>query len=181
MSEYMTVKEFALKANVSVQAIYQRLDRDLKPYLKMFKGKKYISSKGLRFFVKDNLTAIQQELNKEDLTRFSESANNPEIELLKEALTAFKEQLEVKDKQISELQAALKAEQEHSAQLTTALSQQQALHAGDIQRQLVEQRAEDQTPTEQTNDSESAESETQDQTPQKQSFFKRLFKRSKKN
>ena len=69
MSEYMTVKEFALKANVSVQAIYQRLDRDLKPYLKMFKGKKYISSEGLQFFVKDDLTAIQQELNKEDLTR----------------------------------------------------------------------------------------------------------------
>ena len=181
MSEYMTVKEFALKANVSVQARYQRLDRDLKPYLKMFKGKKYISSEGLRFFVKDDSTTIQQELNKEDLTRFSESTNNPEIELLKDALTAFKEQLEVKDKQISELQAALKAEQEHSAQLTTALSQQQALHAGDIQRQLVEQRAEDQTPKEQTNDSESAESETQDQTPQNQSFFQRLFKRSKKN
>ena len=181
MSDYLTVKEFASKANVSVQAIYQRLDRDLKPYLKMFKGKKYIYSEGLRFFVKDDLTTIQQELNKEDLTRFSESTNNPEIELLNGALTAFKEQLEVKDKQISELQAALKTEQEHSAQLTTALSQQQALHAGDIQRQLVEQRAEGQTPTEQTNDSESAESETQDQTPQKQSFFQRLFKRSKKN
>lgn len=181
MSEYMTVKEFALKANVSVQAIYQRLDRDLKPYLKMFKGKKYISSEGLHFFVKDDSIAIQQELNNEDLTRFNESTNNPEIELLKDALTTFKKQLEVKDKQISELQAALKAEQEHSAQLTTALSQQQALHAGDIQRQLVEQRAEDQTPTEQTNDSESAESETQDQTPQNQSFFQRLFKRSKKN
>lgn len=181
MSEYMTVKEFALKANVSVQAIYQRLDRDLKPYLKMFKGKKYISSEGLQLLVKDDSTVIQQELNKNDLTKFNGSVNNPEIELLKDALTTFKEQLEAKDKQISELQAALKAEQEHSAQLTTALSQQQALHAGDIQRQLVEQRAEDQTPTEQTNDSEPAESETQDQTPQKQSFFQRLFKRSKNN
>lgn len=181
MSEYMTVKEFALKANVSVQAIYQRLDRDLKPYLKTFKGKKYISSEGLQLLVKDGSTVIQQELNKNDLMKFNGSANNPETELLKDALTTFKEQLEAKDKQISELQAALKAEQEHSAQLTTALSQQQALHAGDIQRQLVEQRAEDQTPTEQTNDSEPAESETQDQTPQKQSFFQRIFKRNKNN
>ena len=54
MSDYLTVKEFASKANVSVQAIYQRLDRDLKPYLKMFKGKKYISSEGLRFFIEDD-------------------------------------------------------------------------------------------------------------------------------
>lgn len=181
MSEYMTVKEFALKANVSVQAIYQRLDRDLKPYLKTLKGKKYISSEGLQFFIKEDSIVIQQELNNEGLTRFNENTNNPEIELLKDALTIFKKQLEVKDKQISELQAALKAEQEHSAQLTTALSQQQALHAGDIQRQLVEQRAEDQTPMEQMNDNEPAESKTQDQTPQKHSFFQRLFKRSKNN
>lgn len=182
MSDFLTVKEFAVKANVSVQAIYQRLDRDLKPYLKTFKGKKYLSSEGLQFFIKDNSTTIKQELNKDALTEFNESADNSEIELLKDALTAFKEQLKVKDIQISELQAALKAEQEHSAQLTTALSQQQALHAGDIQRQLVEQQQEpkEQASADQTQPEPEQQPEkelAEDPPQQKLSFFQRLFRK----
>lgn len=177
MSDFLSVKEFAVKANVSVQAIYQRLDRDLKPYLKTFKGKKYLSSEGLQLFIKDDSTTIKQELNKGALTEFNESATNSEIELLKDALTAFKEQLKVKDIQISELQAALKAEQEHSAQLTTALTQQQALHAGDIQRQLVEQQQEPKDQTQPEPEQQPQKELAEDPPPQKLSFFQRLFRK----
>ena len=186
MSDFLTVKEFAVKAEVSVQAIYQRLERDLKPYLKTFKGKKYISSEGLQLFVKCDSTNVKQELNKDTLIPFNESANNSEIELLRETLTAFKDQLQVKDKQLAEkdnqieqLTASLQAAQEQQTALTTALTQQQALHAGDIQRQLTEQRAEDQTqPKEPASTPEPEQKELAEDPPsQKLSFFQRLFRK----
>lgn len=188
MSDYLTVKEFAEQANISVQRVYQRLDRDLKPYLKTFKGKKYLSAEGLQLFIKEDSRAIQEHLNKSplnDLKEDAETADNATIELLKETLKALQEQLKEKDKQLSEanahiteLTAALKTSQEQQTALTTALTQQQALHAGDIQRQLTEQRAEDQTQPEQEQQPEKELAE--DPPRQKLSFFQRLFKRSKK-
>ena len=179
MSDFLTVKEFAVKAEVSVQAIYQRLERDLKPYLK--------TSEGLQLFVKCDSTNVKQELNKDTLIPFNESANNSEIELLRETLTAFKEQLQVKDKQLAEkdnqieqLTASLQAAQEQQTALTTALTQQQALHAGDIQRQLTEQRAEDQTQPKEPASTPEPEPEkelAEDPPSQKLSFFQRLFRK----
>lgn len=46
-SEFLTVKEFAEKAGVSVQSVYQRLNKSLKPYFKVIKGVKYIEIKAL--------------------------------------------------------------------------------------------------------------------------------------
>lgn len=103
-------------------------------------------------------------------------ADNATIELLKETLKALQEQLKEKDKQLSEanahiteLTATIKAEQEHSAQLTTALTQQQALHAGTIQQQLEQRETEqEEQPTKQP---------AEDPPKQKISFLQRLFKR----
>lgn len=50
--EYLTVKEFALAAGVTVQAIYPRLERDLKPYFKIENGQKLIDKAGLELFKK---------------------------------------------------------------------------------------------------------------------------------
>ena len=40
MNDYITVRQFAESVGVSVQRIYQRIDSDLKPYLKT--RRKYI-------------------------------------------------------------------------------------------------------------------------------------------
>ena len=118
----------------------------------------------------------QPEVNKSNQqSNGVKQSESTEVNQIIEALT---KQLEVKDKQIFDLQnhvdeltAAIKAEQEHAAQLTTAfttaLTQQQALHAGDIQRQLVEQ-------------CEPSESEPEiipEPEQKKQSLFARLFKK----
>ena len=101
------------------------------------------------------------------------------IAALEKQLEVLQQQLTVKDNQISELQAALRTAQEQQTALTTALTQQQALHAGDIQRQLTEQRAEDQTqPKEPASIPEPKQKELAEDPPQqKLSFFQRLFKR----
>ena len=47
--QYLTVQEFAQRAGVTVQAVYQRLEKDLKSYLKAEKGRKYIHSDALQY------------------------------------------------------------------------------------------------------------------------------------
>ena len=37
-TEYITVRQYATAANISAQAVYQRLDKDLKPFVKPHKG-----------------------------------------------------------------------------------------------------------------------------------------------
>lgn len=90
--EYLTVKEFADAAGISVQAVYQRLNKDLSPFLNHFKGKKTISSRGLELFSsRENFKAVEQDFK----------AN------FKDTLNSLKSQLEVKDKQIDTLNEQL--------------------------------------------------------------------------
>jgi hypothetical protein len=93
------------------------------------------------------------------------------MELLKQTVEALQKQLEVKDNQISELTEMLASSQEQQKALTALLNQQQALHAGDIQRQLTAQERASESV------SETAEQESE---PPKRSFFKSfadLFRR----
>jgi chromosome segregation ATPase len=156
--EYLTIKDFAKAANVSTQRIYQRLAKDLQEYCKTENGKKYLSSEGLKLFGKEDLQA--------DLSNNMQGITNTlqeTIEALREQLNVKDAQLSEKDKQIEQLTAALQAAQEQQKALTTLLNHQQALHAGDIQRQLTAQ--------ERTSESvsETVEQETE---PPKRSFFK---------
>lgn len=50
MNEYLNIKEFSKLVGLSRQAIYQRLGKDLKPFVKVDNGRKSIASKALSFF-----------------------------------------------------------------------------------------------------------------------------------
>ena len=50
LGDYITVKDFANLAGVSTQAIYQRIDKDLKRFVKVENGKKLILMAALEFF-----------------------------------------------------------------------------------------------------------------------------------
>lgn len=71
--KWMTVKEFSDAAGVSIQAIYQRLEKDLKSYLKESedgKKRKYINSEALKLFqnssdikaLENNIKALEQNI-----------------------------------------------------------------------------------------------------------------------
>ena len=91
------------------------------------------------------------------------------IEVLQKQLALLNEQLGIKDEQTRAYQKQTRILTNSLHDATAALSAEQALHAGTIQRQLVEQSSnEDVSPEEQT------------QPKQKQSFLSRIFeKRSK--
>lgn len=163
--EYMTIKDFAKAANVSTQRIYQRLAKDLQPFCKTENGKKYLSSEGLKLFGKEDLQADLSN-NTQELTNTLQQT----IEALREQLTVKDAQLSAKDKQIEQLTAALQAAQEQQTALTTALTQQQALHAGTIQERLTEQREQPESEPEIVPEPEQ----------KKPSFFARIFKRGTK-
>ena len=96
MSEYLTIKAFADLAGVSSQAIYQRLNKDLKKYLKVIEGKKMLSSEALTEF---GINKVDKKVEKEIDNEFARS--------LQDTLIVLTEQLKVKDQQIADLNERL--------------------------------------------------------------------------
>jgi len=91
-NEYLSVKDFAKEVNISVQAVYQRLNKDLKNYFKIIDGKKMINVVAIDLFtIKDDVKEVEQDFN-DSLTS-----------ALKDSLKVMEKQLEEKDKQIAKL------------------------------------------------------------------------------
>ena len=120
--QYLTILEFAKRVGVSKQAIYQQLNKKLKPYLIVVDGAKKLDIKALdevygQSSVKDNSKEDEQELNK----------------LLIDSLNR---QLKEKDRQISELHRLLATSQ---MQLTESQHRVQQLEDKQALNQEVEQ------------------------------------------
>ena len=160
--QYLTVQEFAQRAGVTVQAVYQRLEKDLKSYLKAEKGRKYIHSDALQYMKHSSDIKADSSQIKEDSRNIQEDSsqikgNSSDIKAdsstqesgidLQSVIDTLREQLAVKDKQISDLAAALQTAQTMNESLTTALTAAQALHAGTLQ-QIGEKAAPDPVPAE---------------------------------
>ncbi len=95
---YLTVKEAANAFGVSVQAVYQRLDKDFKPYLKVVEGKKRLDKRVLKLN------------NKEDVSSGLTSDFKEILKLLEKQLYEKDQQIAEKDKQIAELTETIKTQ-----------------------------------------------------------------------
>ena len=127
--QYLTVKQFAERAGVSTQRIYQLIAKSLQEFTKTENGVKYISIEGLAVFDKEPMQEAAKNL---------QMVASPETELLKETIEALRQQLMVKDeqlaakdKQIGDLTAALLSSQEQHKALTNALTATQARYKKD--------------------------------------------------
>lgn len=116
--EFLTVSDFARELNISIQAVYKRInksDSDLKPFVKKDNGKTFID--------KAALTAVY------NLKEPIEESNTDTIEILKT-------EIEEKNKQIENLLERLDKQQE-------LLNQQQQLMLLDKEKiMLLEERTE---------------------------------------
>ena len=112
--EYISVSEFAKRAGVSRQAIYNRLSSDLSIYYKVVDNKKTLNIKGLELFSVKQTVKVDNQLD------------NEIIDLLRQELQA-------KDKQIEDLTRMLEQAQE-------LLSQQQKLQAIAEKRLEIEEK-----------------------------------------
>ena len=166
--QYLMVKQFAERAGVSTQRVYQLLTKSLQGFTKTEHGKKYISIEGLRVWVfeKDPL----QEVASPETEILRET-----VEVLRQQLAIKDEQLAAKDKQIGDLTAALLSFQEQHKALTDALTTAQALHAGTIQERLTAQVDSSEGQTE----AMTADSDLDGGEPvqERQGFFARIFRK----
>jgi DNA-binding transcriptional MerR regulator len=172
----VTIRELSNELGVSEQALRQWCKKNnvRKESTNETKGKQaaYFLDENTIKQIKDYYSGKGKETKAS--TKGKESNNvsfRSEMELLKQTVEALQQQLEVKDNQISELTEMLASSQEQQKALTALLNQQQALHAGDIQRQLTAQERASESV------SETAEQESE---PPKRSFFKSfadLFRR----
>lgn len=128
--EYLSIKQFAEAAGVSPQAIYQRLDKDFKPYFKVIKGRKSLNREALSLFHGNSFKAVDQPIDKQFKEPLKQvESHNPdntaihEVEALKQltstlnnTLKVLESQLLIKDAQITALNDQNKALNEHLRQ-----------------------------------------------------------------
>lgn len=94
MENYLTIKEFADFVGISTQAVYQRLDKDLKEYYKVIDGKKYLEKSVLSLF-KSN---VPKDSTNPDLVKFLQAENEGLLNQVNEKSNAL--QVALKDKNI---------------------------------------------------------------------------------
>lgn len=117
--ELLTVKEVAEIAGVSVQAVYNRLEKDFKPYLKIEKGKKRLDRAVLQCFnCAENSTDFKSDFK-------------PILNLLEKQNEQLQRELDIKNKQIEELNLRL-------AEAHKMAEQAQQLHGADKALELKE-------------------------------------------
>lgn len=115
-NEYIGISEFAKRVKVSKQAIYQQLDKKLKPYLIVIDGKKRLNVKAISEVYDKQSEEIDKEVVQEE--------NNKLIEILTQQLMEKDKQLTEKDNQINGLIKSLSVAQ---MQLTEASHRLQVL------------------------------------------------------
>jgi len=119
----LSIKEVATAIGCSVQAVYQRLEKDFKPYFKEENGKKRLDIAVLEHVKQnENSTALTSDF--------------------KETLKLLETQINKKDLQITHLQTELSAEREHNREkdkeLMAVLSSLAAGQAAAQQKQLAD-------------------------------------------
>ena len=116
-NEWLSIKDFAKIANVSKQSVYKKLSTSLNPYLKVENDVKYLNIKALRdiygkevsqpiqpYFQPDS-QPIQPQNDKMQNEMVIKNDDNSFIDFLLK-------QIDIKDKQIAELQQTLNHEQQ---------------------------------------------------------------------
>lgn len=78
--EYLTIAEFAKRVNVSKQAIYQQLDKKLKPYLIVIDGKKKLNIKAISEVYDKQSEEIDKEVEQEENNQLIDILTNQLIE-----------------------------------------------------------------------------------------------------
>lgn len=126
--EYISIAEFAERAGVSKQAVYQRLNKSLKAYVKAVDGKKSINIRALEdLYGKDSCSRLEQDIQGEFKGVEQGIDQEKEAQLINTLIYTLQDELKSKDEQLREKDLQIK-------ELHNLLDQQQKLTAMDRQR-----------------------------------------------
>ena len=120
--DYISIKDFAERAGITRQTVYNKLDTILQKHVKVVKGHKAISSNALKLFdvkgidtecknsVKDNLHYLTTDFT--DIFSVLQDQLQVKDKQLKDQAEKSNKQLEIKDQQIAALNERLKESNE---------------------------------------------------------------------
>ena len=116
-NEWLSIKDFAKIANVSKQSVYKRLSTSLNPYLKVENGIKYLNIKALSGIYGKEVSQPFQPYFQPDSQLFQPQNDKIHNKIVTENndnnfIEFLLKQIDIKDKQIVELQQLLKQEQQ---------------------------------------------------------------------
>ena len=127
---YISIADFAERAGVSKQAVYQRLNKSLKKYVKIEKGKKSIDIKALEdLYGKGGCSSLEQVFQGKSQGVEQGNEEEKEVQLINKLIDTLQEELKQKDEQLSEKDRQIK-------ELHNLLDQQQQLAAMDRKKIL---------------------------------------------
>ncbi len=113
--ELYTIAEYAEARRISKQAVYQQLNKKLKPFVKVIDGKKYLTRDA--FQVVDS-TEVEKGF----------SSFQPDSSAVEKAVEPYKKQVEEKEKIIADLLERLAKEQEQTQRITALLEREQEIN-----------------------------------------------------
>jgi predicted DNA-binding protein YlxM (UPF0122 family) len=136
MKDYLTVAELAKECNLSRQAVYVKLDKELKPFLKIIDNKKMVSSKALKILNVNSVNEIDKNID-ETIDKKNEQFKM----ILTNTIDILTEQLLVKDRQIEQLNCQIQQSNEMNRELNERIKELTALQHNNqvIQLKLHEQ------------------------------------------
>lgn len=127
----LTVQQFADAAGISKQAVYKKLNNQLKPFVQLVDGKKMLQNKALSEIYGVEVDQPSQP-NSQPNSQPTVNQSQPLealIAMLQKELDGKNEQIAAQARQIEQLTSALE-------NTTSSLQAAQALHAGTMQKQL---------------------------------------------
>ena len=141
MEEYLSIADFAEKAKVSKQSVYQRLkkaDDIIHKYIKVKGDKKFIAASAIDIIYNKDFAAYDELENEEKQVQEETTEIESEIvKLLKQQVEQQQKEIDIKNKQIEELTIQLKASSERETNYQTLLNNQQQLTAAEKQKVLL--------------------------------------------
>lgn len=138
--EYLTVKEFAEKAGVSVQSVYKKIrkaNNPIQPYLKKVDGVQYVSNRALTVLYNvDQSQGVEDHAEQQAPLPGSSEEKAPDqtgydrlIDLLEKQLEDQRRQLEEKDRQLEAKDDQINKLMDQINNSAQLLNQQQQLMA----------------------------------------------------
>lgn len=103
--EYISIKEFAELAGVSVQAVYKRLNNQLNPYIKLVENRKMLKKSALYEVYGIKVEQPIQPNHSTNSTEYSTKVESVEtVKLLQKTVEILENELKIKNQQIETLQ-----------------------------------------------------------------------------
>lgn len=160
-NKYLTVKEFAARAGVSKQAVYNRInqvDSIIQPFVVKVKNRTMIDIAAIDKFKPSQVESTNQ-------SRFNQVESPADDDNYTKMLDILQQQLEVKDKQIKDLNNRL-------AELSNIINSQQTLLDQQQKLNLIDKK---EMSSIQETEKAKENTDQKEQQEKKKGFFARLF------